>query len=54
MPGVVYKFQCGLCSESYYRESIKHLDIRSGEDLGMSPLTGRKVKLINNSGVRDH
>ena len=27
--GVVYKFQCGLCNESYYGESIRHLDIRS-------------------------
>ena len=29
--GVVYKFQCGLCNESYYGESIRHLDTRSGE-----------------------
>ena len=28
--GAVYKFQCGLCNESYYGESIRHLDIRSG------------------------
>ena len=27
--GVVYIFQCGLCNESY--ESVRHLDIRSGE-----------------------
>ena len=26
----VYKFQCGLCNESYYGESIRKLDIRSG------------------------
>ena len=43
--GVVYKFQCGLCNESYYCESIRHLDIRSGEHIGVSPLTGKKVKL---------
>ena len=45
--GVVYKFQCGLCNESYYDESIRHLDIRSGELIGVSPLTGKKVKPIN-------
>ena len=28
--GVVYKFKCGLCNNSYYGESISHLDIRSG------------------------
>ena len=52
--GVVYKFQCGLCNESYYGESIRHLDIRSGEHIGVSPLTGKKVKPIKNSAVRDH
>ena len=36
--GVVYKFQCGLCNESYYGESIRHLDIRSEEPIGVSPL----------------
>ena len=29
--GVAYKLQCGLCNESYYGESIRHLDIRSRE-----------------------
>ena len=42
--GVVYKFQCGLCNESYYGESIRLLDTRSGEYTGVSPLTGKKVK----------
>ena len=28
--GVVYKFLCGLCNQSYYGKSIRHLDIRSG------------------------
>ena len=52
--GVVYKFQCGLCNESYYGESIRHLDIRSGKHIGVSPLTGKKVKPSNNSAICDH
>ena len=52
--GVVYKFQCGLCNESYYGESIRHLDIRSGEHIGVSLLTGKKVKPSNNSAICDH
>ena len=52
--GVVYKFQCGLCNESYYGESIRHLDIRSGEHIGVSPITGKKIKAIKNSVVHDH
>ena len=35
--GVVFKFQCSLCNESYYGESIIYLDIRSGEQIGLSP-----------------
>ena len=52
--GVVYMFQCGLCNESYYGEGIRHLDIRSGEHIGVSPLTGKKVKPSNNSAICDH
>ena len=39
--GVVYKFQCGICNESYYGESIRHLDIRSREHIGVSLLRER-------------
>ena len=28
--GVVYKYQCGLCSESYYGKCVKHLNVRIG------------------------
>ena len=52
--GTVYKFQCSLCNESYYGESIRHLDIRSGEHMGVSPLTGKKVKRSSNSAICDH
>ena len=25
--GVVYKFQCGVCNESYYGECVRHLNV---------------------------
>ena len=52
--GVVYKFQCGVCNDSYYGESVRHLDIKSGECIGASPFTVRKVKPSNNSAICDH
>ena len=52
--GVIYKFRCGLCNESYYDESIRQLDKRSEEHIGVSPLTGKKVKPSNNSAIYDH
>ena len=50
--GVVYKFQCGLCIESYYGECVRHLNVRIGEQIGISPLTKKKVKL-KGSAVSD-
>ena len=51
--GVVYKFQCGLCNESYYGECVRHLDVRIGEHIGISTLTRKKVK-PKGSAVSDH
>ena len=51
--GVVYKFQCGLCNESYYAECMRHFNIRIGENIGILPLTRKQVK-PKNSSVADH
>ena len=34
--GVVCKFHCGLCNESYYGEYVRHLNVRIGEHIGIS------------------
>ena len=52
--GLLYKFQCGLWNDFYNGEYIRHLDVRSGEHIGVSPLTDKKVKPSNNSAVCDH
>ena len=49
--GVIYKSQFGLCNELYYGESIRHLNIRSGEDIGVSRLTRKKVESLNNGAA---
>ena len=51
--GVVYKFQSGFCNESYYGECFRHLNVRIGEHIRISPLTNKKVK-PKGSGVSDH
>ena len=51
--GVIYKFQCGLCNESYHGECVRHLTVRIGEHIGISPLTKKKVK-PKGSAVSDH
>ena len=45
--GVVCKFQCVLCRESYHNKCVRHLNVRIGKDIGISPLTKKQVKLRN-------
>ena len=50
---VVYKFHCRLCNESYYGECMRHLNVRTGEHIGISPLTRKQIK-PKNSSIADH
>ena len=52
--GVVYKLQCGLCNESYYGECVRHPAVRSGEHIGISPLTNKRVKPRKDSAACHH
>ena len=51
---VVYKFQCGSCNASYYVKTDRHLKVRSGQHIGISPLTFKKVKPSAESSICDH
>ena len=51
--GVVYKFQCALCNKSYCAECVRYLNVRIGEQIGISPLTKKRDKPMN-STVADH
>ena len=51
--GVVYKFQCGNCNEFCYGECMRHLNVRIGKHIGISPLTRKQFK-PKNSSVTDH
>ena len=42
--GVVYKYTCGRCNSTYYGETDRHLKVRSGEHIGISPLTFKKTR----------
>ena len=51
--GVFYKFQCGLCNESYCGECVRHPNVTIGEDIRISSMTRKKVK-PKGSAVSDH
>ena len=52
--GVVYKYTCGRCNSTYYGETDRHVKVRSGEHIGISPLTFKKTKPSKESAIRDH
>ena len=52
--GVVYKFQCELCRETYYGECMRYLNVRIGEHNGISTLTRKVKNKPKNSSVADH
>ena len=52
--GIVYKFQCGSCNATYYDKTKRHFKVRMCEQLGISALTGKRVKGDDDSGIKEH
>ena len=50
---VVYKFQCGLCNESYHGKCVRHFNVTIGENIGTLPFPKKQVKPEKMS-VADH
>jgi len=50
---LVYKFSCGSCNATYYGKTERHLNVRAGEHIGLSALTGNRVA-CKPSAVSDH
>ena len=51
---MVDKFHCGSCNEYYYGECMTHLALRSGEHIGNSPSTNKRVHPRQASVVCHH
>ena len=49
-----YKFQCGICNATYYGQIKCHFKVCVSEHMGVSARTGKNIKSIKNSAVRDH
>ena len=52
--GIVYKFKCSGCNAIYYGKTKRHFKIRMCEHLGVSALTGKRVKGDNDSAIKEH
>ena len=52
--GIVYIFNCGGCNATYYGKTKHHFKVRMCEQLGVSALTGKRVKGDNKSAIKEH
>ena len=52
--GIVYKFKCDGFNATYYSRTKRHFKVRMCEHLGVSALTGKRVKGDNDSAVKEH
>ena len=52
--GIVYKFQCGSCNTTYYGKTKRHFKVRMCEHLGISALSGKRVKGDDDSAIKEH
>ena len=48
LSGLAYKYKCGGCNATYNGKTKRHFKVRICEHLGISHLTGKKVKIDNN------
>ena len=52
--GIIYEFKCGGCNATYYGKTKRHFKVRMREHLGVSALTGKRVKGDNDSAIKEH
>ena len=52
--GIVYEFHCGSCNATYYGKTKRHVNVRMCEHLGISALTGKRVKGDDDSANKEH
>ena len=52
--GIVYKFKLGGCNATYYCKTKHHFKVRVCEHLGVSALTGKRVKGDKESAIKKH
>ena len=45
---------CNNCKVTYYGKTYRHVFTRAAEDMGISNLTGKRLKCVKQSAVSDH
>ena len=51
---LVYECRWGRCTSNYYGETERHLKVKSGEHIRISPLTFKETKPFTESSMNNH
>ena len=56
LSGLVYKYKCGGCNATYYGKTERHFKVRICEQLVISHLTAKMVKIDNKklTAIQEH
>ena len=52
--GIIYRYTCSNCKVTYYGKTFRHFYTRAAEHVGISNLTGKRLKNVKRSAVSDH
>ena len=50
---IVYRYMCNNCKVTYYGKAYRHFLTRAAEHMGISNLTGKRLKCVKQSAVSD-
>ena len=45
--GIIYRYRCSNCNITYYRKTFRHFYTRVAEHMGISNLTGKRLKTLS-------
>ena len=51
---LVYSYSCSSCNTTYYGKTYRHFFTRTAEHMGISNLTGKRVKNVKESAISEH
>ena len=52
--GLIYRYTCSNCKVTYYGKTFRHFYTRAAEHMGISNLTGKRLKNVKQSAISDH
>ena len=51
---IIYRYRCSNCNVIYYGKTFRHFNTRADEHMGISNLTGKRLKNVKQPAMSDH